>query len=303
MIFTRKMKKILLASAILAMIAVVLCIVGYVSAKVQNKALFDQTQNDDGNYIHIHDFDTSAVKKISIEVSFANVNIIGGAAIDRIELVNFPIEEFKIVVGATTVAIEEKSGMSGLFSMNFGGLRNYLNSLKMAYKEKTVNIYLSDSSAMKLLYIDVYSGNVNVKGLELDTDLTVKNDYGTLTVDGYKTEGTLKADIKEGNVDIMDSEIKRVETKIALGYTNLEKTVITELETDISKGYFKYNTGGDKLLSSVLRLKTENGRVRFGGDIYESGSFSQGMEYTGVSGVTQTVIKVSVAEGNIMITE
>ena len=86
------------------------------------------------------------------------------------------------------------------------------------------------------------------------------------------------------------------------GYLFLDGAKAEDIDADIKKGYFKYVTGDFNLESAVLTLKSEEGKVRYLDDIYESGSFSQGMQYVGTS-VTQIIIDVSVADGNIMITK
>ncbi|MBQ8207553.1 MAG: DUF4097 family beta strand repeat protein [Clostridia bacterium] len=299
--FTKKMKKLLIASSVLAVIGVVLCIAGF--AVSGEKELFSQKQNDEGQYVYTYEFDASLIKKISLELEYADVNVIKTSGSGMIEMINYPLDNFGMTVGATTVAIEEKSALGNLFSFNFDGFRNYFNSAKMASKNRTVNIYLPEGNGIKLIDIDIYSGDANISKLLADTDFEIEIDYGSAFIENVVSSGNLSVNISEGNLVIKNSEIYSNTSELTYGYEEIANSIITEIDAEIKKGYFKYETGGDSLLSSVLRLKTDNGRVRFGGDIYENGSFSQGMEYTGVSGVVQTVINVHVGEGNIMITE
>lgn len=303
MIFTKKMKRLLITSAVLALIGIVLCVVAFAAAKNNDIELLSQTQNDSGEYVYTYEFDASLIKKVSLEISYAEVKIVGASDSAKIELINYPIDNFGITVSATTVALEEKSALDTLFSLNFDGLRNYYNSLKMASKNRSVNIYLPQDCAVKLMNIDVYSGDIAVGNIHSYTDFEIEIGYGSLIMEDIISSGELAVKIAEGNLDIKDSEIYSHTSAIALGYESLTDSTLTEINADIAKGYFKYETGGEDLLSSVLRLKSDNGRVRFGGDIYENGSFSQGMEYSGVSGVVQTIINVHLGEGNIMITE
>ena len=303
MIFTKKMKRLLIASAVFAFIGIVLCIVGFLMAKSGGVELFSQAQNAEGQYVYTYEFDPALVKKISLELSYADVNIGRSESGGRIEVINYPIDNFGMTVGATTIALEEKSSLGSLFSFDFDGFRNYFNSLKMATKKRTVNIYLPKESAIKLFDFDIYSGDVFITDIAADADFEIELDYGSVALDNVKSTGDLLAKINEGNLRIRNSEIYSNTSVLKLGYEWISTSSLTEIDADIEKGYFKFETGNDDLLSSVLRLKSENGRVRFGGDIYENGSFSQGMEYTGVSGVVQKKINVNIAEGNIMITE
>lgn len=302
MIFTRKMKKLLIASAVIASVGIIFLLIGYFTAKGTGVSLFDQIQNEDGNYVYTYEFNGSEIKKLSLDISYSDVNIIGGAEKNVIELVNFAKDNFNFASSATTVTVKEKSVFSGLFDLNFDGFRNYINSSRMLNKTKTVNIYLTSDSVMRLIETKLYSGDVKASGIYLDADYEITLSYGSVLFDDVKTKGELNANISEGNVDIKNSEIYLHKAVLRRGYDNIENSNLTEINADIGKGYYKHKTSRDNLLSGVLKLKTDNGRVRFGGDIYENGSFSQGMEYSG-SEVEQIVIEVHVKDGNIMITE
>ncbi len=301
--FTKKMKKLFIASLVLVIIAVILCVVGALTSKGRENPLFSQSQNDMGQYIFTYEFDTSSVKKISLELSYADVKVYKSSGAAMIEMINYPIDNFSMTVSATTVSIEEKSAIGNFLSFDFDGFRNYFNSLKMAAKRRSVNIYIPDTSALKLFDIDVYSGDVLFEELSVDADYNIELDYGDVRFKNCSSAGELSAKISEGNLIIDASELYSVSAELKKGYEEIKASVVTKIDADIEKGYFKQSEAGKGLASSVVRLKTENGRVRFCGDIYENGSFSQGMEYSGASGVVQTIINVDVSEGNIMITE
>ncbi len=301
--FTKKMKKMLITAAVLAIIGIILCIAAFAVSKKDETPLLSQTQDESGEYIFTYEFDTKSIKKLAIELSYANIKLVAGADKAKLELVNYPIDNFSITVSATTVSLEEKSTLSTLFSFNYDGIRNYYNSIKMARKERAVNIYLPAETALKLIDIDLYSGNIYASNITSEADLDLDIDYGSVFVEGFKTSGELAVKIGEGNLEILGSDISTHSSNIKLGYESIVDSLVVHMDSNIEKGYFKYETGGDDLISAVLRLKSENGRVRFGGDIYESGGFNQGIEYSGVSGVVQKVINVHLGEGNIMITE
>lgn len=299
----KKRSRILyIAAAVTALLGVLLCIISYFGAK-KSGGLFSQTENEDGNYIFEYEFDGEAIKKLSINVDYADVNIIGGADADRIELVNFAEQRFYMTVSATTVTIGERGGLSGLFSFNFGGLRNYLNSVRILGKQKSINIYLTDESALRLLEADIYSGDISVETYNGTSDLELSTDYGSLSVKSVETSGRLTFSSLDGNIDIESSNIYSQKVKLSRGYECMIDSGVTELDVDIGHGYFKYETGGYDMISSVMTLVSDDGRVRYGDDIYENGKFSQGMKYTGMSDVIQIVIDVHVEEGNIMVTK
>ena len=301
--FTKKMKYLLIFSAFLVFIGVILCTVGVILSAKNDNQLFSQTQNGAGQYVFEYEFDASQIKKISLELSYADVNIFISNGGGKLEMINYPLDVFGMTVGATTISVREKSALGNLISFNFDGFRNYFNSIKMASKTRTVNIYLPLASALKLLDADIYSGDIRIEHQRLETDFDFDLEYGSVYMDDVISTGSFDIDIAEGNLCISSSEISSGKTNLKYGFADISVSGITEIEAEIERGYFKYSYLGDDLLSSVVRLKTDNGRVRFGSDIYESGSFSQGMEYIGASGVVQSKIKVHVGEGNIMLTE
>ena len=182
-------------------------------------------------------------------------------------------------------------------------MRNYLNSFRIFGKVKTINIYLTDASSLRLVETDIYSGDVTVKNCNNSADYDFKLKYGSVSVDSLTTGGTLSLASSDGNIDILNSTIKKQTSKLTHGYENIVHSEITELDAEIKTGYFKYETGDYDVISSVMTLASDGGRVRYGDDIYENGKFSQGMRYTGISDIVQIVIDVHVEEGNIMITK
>lgn len=299
--FTRKMKKLFITSAVLAVIGVLLCIFGLVTAAKNGEQIFSQSQNEQGQYIYMYEFDASMIKKISLELTYADVNLYKSGDVGRIEMINYPLDKFGMTVGATTLSVKEKSALGSLFSLNFDGLRNYFNSAKMATKSRTVNIYLPEEVALKLLEVELFSGDVRLEQLRAETDFEIDLKYGSVVMNDIISTGSFSVKIAEGNMNVDNSVMSAGSSELKYGYMEIAASDITEIEANISKGYFKYESTGTDLLSSVIRLKTDNGRVRFVDDIYENGSFSQGIEYTGASGVVQNVINVNVGEGNIMV--
>ena len=300
-----KVKKALVAALILLGIGLALCIVGALTARSKSVALFDQTKNPDGSYTFIYEFKGESVKKLSFDVSFADVNIIGGAEENKLELINYAHSDFQLTTSATTLSLKEKSG-AGAFDIfsgfSFKGLRNVIYGVNFIGKDRTVNVYLTDDSVLKLLDGKLYSGNLQISYLKTPTDVKLDIEYGSVKGSGIEGATSLDISIKEGNADVERSTVTELKAALDKGYLNLNRVQAVDVDTDIKKGYFKYVIGDYALDSAVLTLKSEEGKVRYLDDIYESGSFSQGMQYVGTS-VTQIIIDVAVADGNIMITK
>ena len=302
---TAKVKKFLVAALILLGIGLALCLVGAVISRSQSVALFDQTKNSDGSYTFTYEFKGDTVKKISFDVSFADVNIIGGAEKNKLELINYSHSDFQLTTSASTFSVKEKGG-AGAFDIfsgfSFKGLRNVIYGVNFIGKDRTVNLYLTDDCVLKILDGKLYSGNVQINDLGTPTDLKLDIEYGSLKSNGIDGAGSLDVRIAEGNAEVERSSLTNLKAKLDRGYLSLNKVEAVDIDTDIQKGYFKYVIGDYDLDSAVLTLKSEEGKVRYLDDIYESGSFSQGMQYVGTS-VTQIIIDVAVSDGNIMITK
>ncbi len=300
-----KVKRLLVVSAVLFALGLALCIIGALTARARSVALFDQTKNSDGSYTFTYEFKGDSVKKISFDVSYADVNIIGGAEENKLELINYSHSGFQLTTGATTLSLKEKKGTDafGLFSgFSFKGLRNLIYGVNFIGRDRTVNIYLTDDSVLKLLDGKIYSGNVKIDDLKNQTDVKVDMEYGSFQANGVEGATSLDISIKEGNAYIEKSVFGDLNATLDKGYLFLDGVRTENVDADIKKGYFKYVIGDFSLESAVLTLKSEEGKVRYLDDIYESGSFSQGMQYIGTS-VTQIIIDVSVSDGNIMITK
>lgn len=300
-----KVKRLLIVAAVLFALGLALCIVGALVSRARSVSLFDQTKNADGSYTFTYDFKGDSIKKISLDVSFADVNIIGGAEENKLELINYSHSGFQLTTSATTLSVKEKQGADafGIFSgFSFKGLRNLIYGVNFIGKDRTVNVYITDDSVLKLIDGKIYSGNVNINDVSTSTKLELSMDYGSLNAKGIDGEASLDINIKEGNADVERSSLTELTASLDKGYLFLNGVKTVDIDADIKKGYFKYITGDFDLESAVLTLKSEEGKVRYLDDIYESGSFSQGMQYVGTS-VTQIIVDVSVADGNIMITK
>lgn len=300
---TKKEARLFVVSGVVFAIGILLCLVSFISAKVSGGSVFNQVQNEDGNYVFTYDFSGETVKKINIDVATADINIIGGSDSNRVELINFAQGQFRFTASATTLSLGEKSGLGDVFSFNFAGLRNVLHSVIFIGRNKTVNIYLTDTTALKLFDVELFCGDVSIKNCSANAKYNIKISYGDLLTENISTDDTLSVNISEGNFDASNGTFKNMRAEMKKGYVNIQGSKVTNTDINIQRGYFKYITGDYSLLSSVMRVQTDNGRVRFNNDIYENGKFSQGMKYSGISSVVQIIVNVHVADGNIMIAE
>ena len=124
--FTKKMKKLLILSAAFAFVGVIFCTVGIILSVKNDNELFSQRQNGAGQYVFEYEFDSLQIKKISLDLSYADVNVFISNGKGKLEMINYPLDAFGMTVGATTVSVRGKSGFGNLIGFNFDGFRNYL---------------------------------------------------------------------------------------------------------------------------------------------------------------------------------
>ncbi len=300
---SRKNKIAIIVAAGLLLLGIAICLISSAVASGMDIKLFGQVKNNDGNFVSSYDDFSDSIKKITLDIDYADVNVIGGADKLKIELINFPAENFKLTSSATTIKLTEQNGFSLGLGLDFEGMRDVIHSAEFQGKRRTVNIYVNDGTGLEIVDLKVYSGNILIKDCIFDAKYSVRLDYGSLKLTGTSTAKSISADIAEGNIDVSGGTIGSLSAKLGKGYQNIEKTDIISIKSDIDKGYFKYLTGGDELLSCVTRLESKDGRVRFNDDIYENGKFSQGVKYTGNSSVVQKELTVNIKSGNILISK
>ncbi len=300
---SRRSKITMIVAAGLLLLGIIICLISSAVASGTDVKLFRQVKNKDGNFVSSYDDFSDSIKKITIDLNYADVNVIGGADKLKIELINFPTENFKLTSSATTVKLTEQSGLSIGLGLDFEGLRDVIHSVEFQGKRRTVNIYVNDGMGLEIFDLKVYSGNLLVKDCNFDAKYTIKLDYGSLKISDTSSTNSIYADILEGNIDVSGGTIGSLTAMLGKGYESIDKADVTVVNASIDKGYFKYLTGGDALLSCVIRLDSGDGRVRFNDDIYENGKFSQGVKYTGNSSVVQKELTVNIKSGNILISK
>lgn len=267
----------LIVTVMLACGGILLCISAENLATEQGVALFRQEQDGNNNYIESYnDIDTETLRKLTVSLKDADINVIGGAETSRIELVNFGDNSYNITMGTTQLTISSIDGISGLidldsFKINFDGFRNYPNYLKFRNKEKTVNIYLSDNAPLIFLELKTELGNIAISDIGIDCDYRLSCGEGSISLAGITTGSTISID----SAKKLESEIKNVTARelifSAEGSANATIDSCTfehKIDAEIKNGSFTYYRAEGNFAGFNVELYAPNGKLLVFGKEY-----------------------------------
>lgn len=269
----------LIVTVMLACGGILLCISAENMATDQGVALFRQEQDGNNNYIETYnDIDTETLRKLTVSLKDADINVYGGAESSRIELVNFGDNSYNITMGTTQLTISSIDGISGLidldtFKINFDGFRNYPNYLKLRNKEKTVNIYLSDSAPLIFLELKTEAGDITISDIGIDCDYRLSCGEGSISLSGITTGSTISID----SAKKLETEIKNVAARelifSAEGTANVtlsECAVEHKIDAEIKNGSFTYYRAEGNFAGFNVELYAPNGKISVFGKEYTS---------------------------------
>lgn len=267
----------LIVTVMLACGGILLCISAENMATDQGIALFRQEHDGNNNYIETYNnIDTETLRKLTVSLKDADINVYGGAESSRIELVNFGDNSYNITMGTTQLTISSIDGISGLidldtFKINFDGFRNYPNYLKLRNKEKTVNIYLSDSAPLIFLELKTDAGNITISDIGIDCDYRISCGEGNISLSGITTGSTISID----SAKKLDSDIKNVTARelifSAEGTANVTLTACTidhKIDAEIKNGSFTYYRAEGSFAGYNVELYAPNGKISVFGKEY-----------------------------------
>ncbi len=274
----------LIVSVLLACVGVLLCITASSLATEQGIGLFAQTGDSDSNYVATQTFTEEELKKIVVQVSDVKVNVIGGASESKIELVNFLNNSYTVQPGRSTLRISDNSGLTGIidlenFKINFNGFRDYLHYLSdfiagNEKKEKTLNIYLTDSADLVNFNISVGDGDITISEMTTNCDYKLKLDSGVVDISGVTTlssiqiEATQSANIKIDNVAADELDIISPESECFIDIANM--TFSRAMYIEAKSGDIVYDRVESDFAGLDVRLSAEGNTVTVFGQTYQN---------------------------------
>jgi len=272
-------------SYIFCALAVILIITGIITCAVAGSIansdgieLFEGDVDENGNKVFRIDLSGRTISRYELTIDDANVNIYGGAEKSRIELVNINPNSYSYSINNRTITLSDSLSILSFFSFGgdgpgFKGLRYYFASNDYSDAEKSVNIYIADSSAINIIDLTVENGNVAVNDLNESISYKINVGNGDIEVKSVISNMDGQIDCTNGKVSLHDTYIKK-------------------LNVDIIKGEF------EEILLSAGRNSYD--LTAKSGTIYVGGA-DKGGEYDAVSTIEAAKVTVTVNKGDIII--
>ncbi len=206
----KKSKLLLLCGGIIIVLGLIVCVVGAIMANSSGDQLF--AEKTEKGYVYTYNFSGDEINKVSLDVSDASVNIIGGAKKSYIELCNFDENYYSFTMTNRIIQFKESADLKGLLSFwengfTFKGMR-YIFKLGGGSGEKEVNIYLADGDYVKNFTVEVAKGEINVRDLSTATDYNMTTGGGSVTMENVETESVVTVNAPEAStLDIKLSNV------------------------------------------------------------------------------------------------
>ncbi len=258
----------IIVSVLMACAGLLLCFTASNMADSQGIALFTQTGDADNNYSTDFAFDSSEVRKIVINVSDIDVNIIGGVTESKLELVNFPDGTYDYSISKSTLQLTDTTAITNIididnFKINFNGFRDYLNYYKYKDKEKTVNLYLTDDAAVIILNVTT-GGNLVLNNLRCNCDYKCTVSNGDVTVSDIRTDSSLSIE-STGDSSVKVSSLYTNDLSINGNtcYASIsESTFVRSLYIKINSGAVDYDRAEEDFSGFNVMLRADSGVVK-----------------------------------------
>ncbi len=297
----------LVLAVILGFFGVILCGIGENMAAEQGIELFDQVADANDNLIYTYNYAGDGIKKVAIEVGDCDVNIIGGSETAYIELVNFAEGAYDLSSTNLTLSVVDNSNLLKLFAwgsegINFHGFRHYLRATDYADKPRTINVYLTDDSAVKQFDCKLGAGELSMQDISLTFDLVAEVSEGSISLSRMATSSDISLRLGTGRVYAdtliarsLTIEGDRVDTDLNVCYTTGKLTV------NIDEGDVALDTPRDGLSGYRVDLNAPGGTIDyFGrefGTAYATAGVDESLSVTINAGRGDIVITLSPGEG------
>ena len=281
----------IIVSVILACLGVLLCTTASNMATEEGTGIFSQTGDADNNFISTHEFDSSTLQKIVINVSDVDVNIYGGAAKDMIELVNFASGTYDYALSKSTLQLSDNNGITSIvdidnFKINFNGFRDYLHYYKYCGKARTINLYVTDAASVKIMNVTSDSGNVTMNNLHLNRSLDDGKCYcdykiivgtGDVYISHLETESTVQIESTvDSRVDVLGMECNELKLNAVNGYITLKNLTLTHaLRVAVKSGTVDYDRTEPNFADFNVLLQVKSGTLRLNGNKISSGLYTE----------------------------
>lgn len=268
----------LIVAILLACVGFLLCMTATSLATEQGIGLFSQVGDADDNYVHTETFSEEELKKIVVKVSDVKVNVIGGAEESRVELVNFMNSSYQVQAGRSTLQISDNAGISGIidlenFKINFNGFRDYLHYIfDRTEREKSLNIYLTDSADLVNFNITSTTGDITISDLATDCDYKIVIENGVVSLTDISTDSSVQIEsTKSSNIDIKNvaTDELRIMSPESECFINISETTFSRaMYVEAKSGDIVYDRVEEDFAGLDVRFEAEGNTISVFGDNY-----------------------------------
>lgn len=228
----------IIVSVLLIVGGIITCAIAKDIAVTDGYTLFNDT--DGGAYVR-QDFKASAVTKIELDVTDAEINIIGGAEESFVEFFNFRDGLYTLAATGNSITLHEIPNLKSLLSFqggfSFSGMRYFLRLGEGATGPKKVNVYIGADSAIKSLIITGDNCTVYADKIGIHADLHITADESiTLTGKDLRTASTLKLDAPTIHADMTDCSLHALALNASQAEVTLDRFYCANLFADMDTG-------------------------------------------------------------------
>ena len=251
---------------------------GQKQAKKAGIELYKQELTDGGDLVETIDFSLEDTNKININLKDTDINIIGGANKNYVEIVNFNMLEYSAYPNNRSFNIENDlvSSLTGRAeggNISFDGVRDFVRFNKHN-KNKVLNIYLAANSEVKIFEIKLEKGNISVSKMNQTCDYNITLENGNVTLSDTPTVSLANFDIKKGNIV-------------------LDKTFITNTNVKIENGNIDFTSFSN--ITYDFEIETETGEIKVNEETHKG-------KYTIENDEVNGIFTAHIGVGNVNVT-
>ncbi len=283
----------LIISILLACVGGMLCLSAVSTAEETGEVLFESIKTENGNYVATKYFGLSAdetpdnsssknnIKKIALNLQNVDVEIVGGAETNKIELYNFTegMYSYKTSVGGA-LSIDDLNGLLKMVSfgtsgINFKGFRNLLFYRDYAALDRRVVVYIKNDANITNISCSVKDGSITVKNIAKTCDFTLETDSGEILVDSVAVNSSVTASANSGSVLVKNSELYTLRVKTDSAPIDvLDSPVFRIVTLETKNADINYEHISPDFTGFNVELKALDGRLTLNEEVISSGKYT-----------------------------
>ncbi len=268
-------------SVLLIVLGTFVCTTASGMAEKQGIDLFFQSTDEEGNLVTTYTI-APDITKIELGLVGVDVNIVGGAQENKIELINFKINTYTYHETEDTLAISNDTNILSLLNLSgqgeqFHGLRHYKNLSNFKSGKQSVTLYVTDTTWIEKVTLEMTKGNVFATGVHAAAKYDISLNEGNIELSGVTNAVSFDLNIA------------------AKGDVMIRSSSAAEITVGIEEGSFQFNSNAQSSMTTYA-LKTEEGTVNVN-------SVQFGNAYNVTSAAAESVITVNLVKGNIIVVD